>query len=259
MISVGISLGIVVVIQKDLGTGLSIASAIGAMLFVSGIDKKILIKIGLGFFVLCLLAILLFPHRMQRITTFFTHDVFSESSATSDEDYHIKNAMIALGSGGMFGRGIGRSIQATGYLPETVNDSIFAVIGETFGFVGAVFIVMMFTGLLVRLLRISDRLPEMSMRLVVVGVFGWLFAHIIMNIFSMIGLLPLTGITLPLLSLGGTSLVFMSLALGIVFQLSRYTVHSDSQKIKEVHYANSRSRRRVGRTRDASRRSFARN
>ena len=247
---------IVVVIQKDMGTGVSIAAAVVSMFIVSTMNWKILAKIaGVGV-ILGLLLVVLSPHRMERISTFFSSGNDVAVADERDNNYHIKNAMIALGTGGLFGRGIGKSIQATGYLPEAVNDSIFAIMGEIFGFAGTICIIGLFGILLFRILRIADQLPDMSMRIAAAGVFGWLLAHVVMNIASMIGLIPLTGITLPLLSFGGTSMIFMSGALGVVFQLSRYTNHK-SVTIKEDARADFGSRRRVGRTRYAGRRSIA--
>ena len=247
---------IVVVIQKDMGTGVSIAAAVVPMFIVSTMNWKILAKIaGVGV-ILGLLLVVLSPHRMERISTFFSSGNDVAAADERDNNYHIKNAMIALGTGGLFGRGIGKSIQATGYLPEAVNDSIFAIMGEIFGFAGTICIIGLFGILLFRILRIADQLPDMSMRIAAAGVFGWLLAHVVMNIASMIGLIPLTGITLPLLSFGGTSMIFMSGALGVVFQLSRYTNHK-SVTMKEDARADFGSRRRVGRTRYAGRRSIA--
>lgn len=252
----GIALFVVIVLQKDMGTGIAMTAMIASMFVVSTMNWKILGKVALACVVLGMLAIITAPHRMERIVTFFNGNASDSAAVGADDNsYHIKNAMIALGSGGLTGRGIGKSIQATGYLPEAINDSIFAIMGEIFGFFGTTIIAALFAGLLLRLLRISDHLSDMSMRLVVAGIFGWLAAHVVMNIASMIGLMPLTGITLPLLSFGGTSMVFMMAALGLAFQLSRYTAHKPID-VKEERHENTRSRRGVGRTRVASRRSI---
>ena len=137
-------------------------------------------------------------------------------------------------------------------MPEAINDSVFAIMGETFGFVGLVAILTLFTCLLIRLLRVSDNLADVRERVVVGGVFGWLAAHVILNVGAMTGIIPLTGITLPLLSFGGTSMVFIAAALGLAFQLSRYTVFSS--KIRGNDYENSQRRRGVGRPRYSGRR-----
>ena len=250
-----VSLFFVVVLQKDLGTGLAMTAIILSMLVVSGMSWKLLGKIIGGALLLGVIAVLLFPHRMERIVTFFQGDTSTAADA-KDANYHIKNAKIALGTGGVLGLGIGNSVQATGYLPEAINDSVFAIIGEIFGFVGAVVVLLLFTALLLRLLRISDHLIDMPMRLAVAGVWGWLTAHIVLNVASMLGIFPLTGITLPLLSFGGTSMVFIAGALGLAFQLSRYTAHQTVglAPTKEAGYADTRSRRRFGGTRLSSRR-----
>ncbi len=211
----GLSLGFVVVVQKDLGTGVSMMAIIVAMLFMSGVPMRYF-GMALGVIGVCgVLAIVSSPHRIERLLTF--------NDADSSDSYHIENAMIAIGTGGFFGVGIGNSVQATGYLPESINDSVFAVMGETFGFVGLVAVVVCFAVLLLRLLRTANYLHDDEESLVVIGVFAWATAHVVVNIASMTGLLPLTGITLPLLSYGGTSMLFMAAALGLALQLSCYT------------------------------------
>jgi cell division protein FtsW len=241
--------------QQDMGTGIAILSIIASIMMVSGINKKVGVMLGIGAVVLGLLLIVVAPHRIERVTTFLAGDD-SMTSGNADANYHINHAKIAIGSGGFSGVGIGNSVQATGYLPEAINDSVFAIMGETFGFVGLTVILLLFTALLMRLLRITDHLPDIWMKLVVAGVFGWLASHVILNVAAMIGVFPLTGITLPLLSFGGTSMIFIAGALGLAFQLSRYTVHGSTHK--EMNYENIGSRRGVGRTRYAGRRSTPR-
>jgi len=239
----------VIGIQKDMGTGIALVAILVAMFIVAGLNLKTIGLLGLGILGLMVLMIIVAPHRMERITTFFQGDT---TNLTDASNYHIIHAKIAIGSGGFLGVGIGNSVQATGYLPEAINDSVFAIMGETFGFVGLVVIILLFTGLLMRLLAVADHLEDMRLRLIVAGVFGWLGAHVILNIAAMIGIFPLTGITLPLLSFGGTSMIFIAGALGLAFQLSRYT--NFSSRIKETDYEDSRSRRGVGRSRDTGRR-----
>jgi cell division protein FtsW len=239
----------VIGIQKDLGTGISLTAIIVAMLFVAGINKKIIFSLFSVLLVAGIFMIFTSPHRVERVMTYLQGD----NTSTQDADaYHIQHAKIAIGSGGLFGVGIGSSVQASGYLPESMNDSIFAIIGETFGFVGTVALLALFVALLMQILGVMDGMVDLRLKLLAAGVFGWLGAHVILNIAAMIGIFPLTGITLPLLSYGGTSMIFIAAALGLVFQLSKYTVHSS--RIKEATDENSRSRRGVGRTRYASRR-----
>jgi len=249
-----ISLIFVVVIQKDLGTGLSIIGIIITMLFVGGINKRNSLVILLAFAALGVVFIISAPHRIDRVVTFFKGD---NTSLSDGDSYHVEQARLAIGSGGLFGVGVGNSVQSTGYLPEATNDSVFAIMGETFGFVGLVTILTLFGALLMRLLKQMDHQVDMRLKLIIAGTFGWLGAHVILNVASMIGLIPLTGITLPLLSFGGTSMLFIAAALGLVFQLSHYSVHSSN--LKEIQYENSSSRRGIGRSRHSSRSGFTRN
>ncbi len=245
-----LSMFFIIIIQQDLGTGIALTSIIATMLLIAGISKRIGFIIFAGILVLGVGLIIVAPHRVGRISTFFKGD----SSSTSDAgSYHVEHAKIAIGTGGLFGVGVGNSVQATGYLPEAINDSVFAIMGETFGFVGLVTILGLFGSLLMRLLKVMDHLVDLRLKLLVAGVFGWFGAHVILNVASMIGIFPLTGITLPLLSFGGTSMIFIAAALGLAFQLSRYTVHPS--RLKEASYEDSSSRRRVGRSRHTSRRS----
>lgn len=221
-----LSLCLVVVVQKDLGTGIAVAAIILAMLFMSGVKLRYFAGVLVLALVTGVASIVVSPHRMERMMTF--------GSAESSDAYHIENAMIAIGTGGLTGVGIGNSVQATGYLPESINDSVFAIMGETFGFVGLVVVVGCFTVLLMRLLRTANYLEDTEESLVVVGVFAWATAHVVINIASMTGLLPLTGITLPLLSYGGTSMLFTAAALGIALQLSCYTSREPRKEKADV-------------------------
>lgn len=244
-----VAIALVIVAQQDMGTGLSLTAIIATMFVMSGVKARIIGAVGLGIIALMILMIIVSPHRRDRVLTFIKGDTHSLQDPSS---YHILQANIAIGTGGWGGLGIGNSVQATGYLPEAINDSVFAIMAEMFGFVGSVIIILLFTGLLLRLLRVADHLDDMRLKLLAVGVFGWLGSHVILNIAAMIGIVPLTGITLPLLSFGGTSMIFIAGALGLVFQLSRYT--NFTSRVGETSYEDSSSRRGVGRTRHASRR-----
>jgi cell division protein FtsW len=249
----GIALLFIVVIQRDLGTGISVSAIVIAMLYMAGMNKRVGLAIAIAAVVIGTLFIFTTPHRVERVMTYLQGD----NTSTSDADaYHIEHAKIAIGSGGLTGVGIGNSVQATGYLPEVINDSVFAVLGETFGFVGLVALMAIFVALLLRILKVLDHLVDIRLKLLVAGVFGWFGSHVILNIAAMLGIVPLTGITLPLISFGGTSMIFITAALGLVFQLSQYTVHASRIETLEGNkHEDSRSGRRVGRTRYASRRS----
>ena len=224
----GLSLFFVVVLQKDLGTGIVMIAIILTILLMGGVSWKRMAMVIGAIAVAGVLAIVSSPHRMERLMTY--------GQEGSSDSYHIDNAMLAIGTGGFFGVGPGNSVQATGYLPESINDSIFAVMGETVGFVGLMAVVACYTILLAQLLKVSDHLADLEQSLVVVGVFAWVMAHVIVNIGAMTGLIPLTGITLPLLSYGGTSMMFISFALGASLQLSCYT----SREVRKNEDTNSR-------------------
>ncbi|MBR0415799.1 FtsW/RodA/SpoVE family cell cycle protein [Candidatus Saccharibacteria bacterium] len=234
-----IALFFVVILQKDLGTGLAMVAIILAILYMGGIKTSVFVVILALVLAGGVLAIVSSPHRLERMTTF-------SGSGDADENYHIDNAKMAIGTGGFMGVGIGNSVQATGYLPESINDSVFAVMGETYGFRGLFLIIMLFTVLLLRILKVSQKL-DTEASLVAVGVFAWIAAQVVVNIASMTGLVPLTGITLPLLSYGGTSMIFIAFSLGLVLQLSCYTG-------REVKNESISSRRGLGGTHYASRR-----
>ena len=238
----------VIGIQKDMGTGMVIVAITASMVLVSGISVRVGATMLLAALVAGLLFIVTAEHRISRVATFFAGDTANVNDAGA---YHIAHAKIAIGSGGFTGVGIGNSVQATGYLPEAINDSVFAIMGETFGFVGLVVVLLLFGALLLNLLKIAERLRGLPEKLIVVGVFGWLAAHVVLNVAAMTGVFPLTGITLPLLSFGGTSMVFIAGALGLAFQLSSYTVHSTVNEGER--YEDSHGRRGLGRPRYASR------
>lgn len=232
-----LSLGLVVIAQGDLGTGVALISIILGTLLVSGVStKQYLITLAV-LLVGSVLAIATSAHRMERINAWI--DTIQGAEVT-DSTYHIENAMLAIGTGGFAGVGIGNSVQATGYLPESINDSVFAIMGETFGFVGLFLVVMIFGTLLIRMLKVASHTAPPDQRFIVVGVFSWTLAQFAVNIMAMTGLIPVTGITLPLLSYGGTSMIFLAYALGLVLQISCYTSR------EEITDENISSRRRIG-------------
>lgn len=216
----GLSLGLVVVAQGDLGTGVALMAIIFGMLLVSKVPKWQYLLMLLIVLVGAVGSVALSSHRMERVNAWFTTLTGGESS---DSTYHIDNAMLAIGAGGFAGVGIGNSVQATGYLPESINDSVFAIMGETFGFVGLFLVIAVFCIMLLRMLKVADHTPDDNNRFFIVGVFSWTLAQVVVNIMAMTALVPVTGITLPLLSYGGTSMIFIAFAIGLVLQLSCYT------------------------------------
>ena len=207
-----------VVAQKDLGSALPLVAMALAMLLVSGARAKVFVIIAAAGVLLAGFA-MSSPHRQERLKGFLEGD--------SSNAYHINNALIAIGSGGLFGVGIGNNVQTAGYLPESITDSMFAVIGETIGCVGIMVVLFFYYMLLSRILRVADCTRENYYQLIAIGIFAWLAGHVVVNITAMTGLVPLTGITLPLLSKGGTSLILNMAIIGLALNISQYTMRSD--------------------------------
>ena len=226
----GVSLFLIVVSQKDLGSAVPLGVIALTILFVAGIK---IWKIMIMFAVILALGvgmILSSPHRRERLFTFT-----GKGDATTD--YHIENALITVGSGGFLGVGIGNNVQTAGYLPESITDSMFAVVSEMWGFVGAVAVIGLYVHLFMEILKVANTSENLYFRLVTMGVFAWLFSQVAVNISAMIALIPLTGITLPLLSKGGTSLLITCFGLGLVINISRFTARteiSDDERNEEI-------------------------
>ena len=226
----GVSLFLIVVSQKDLGSAVPLGVIALTILFVAGIK---IWKIMIMFAVILALGvgmILSSPHRRERLFTFT-----GKGDATTD--YHIENALITVGSGGLLGVGIGNNVQTAGYLPESITDSMFAVVSEMWGFVGAVAVIGLYVHLFMEILKVANTSENLYFRLVTMGVFAWLFSQVAVNISAMIALIPLTGITLPLLSKGGTSLLITCFGLGLVINISRFTARteiSDDERNEEI-------------------------
>lgn len=209
---------VVVVLQKDLGTMMVIASVFVCMMYAGGIPNKQMLKmfatLGVGLF----FSILLFRHRVERLLTFLDPSADAQGSG-----YHILQALVAVGSGGWTGLGLGRSVQVYGYLPESASDSIFAVWAEKFGFLGSIILLGLFGYLIKRLYDTAINSKDESSKLICLGITVWIASQTFINIGAMLRLIPLKGITLPFISYGGSSLIFVMFAVGIVFQFSKYS------------------------------------
>lgn len=218
-IALGVIGFIVAFVQSDLGSAGVIVAMATIMGFVAGMPMRRIMAIAAVVAFGTFLAVSSTPYRRERLNTY----LHPEANCSTDAGHQACQALIAVGSGGLVGLGLGKSVQAYGYLPEAQNDSIFAIYAEKFGFVGSMVLLVLFMTLFARLRLIIERAPDMFSRLVVTGVLAWISTQAIINIGAMIGLLPLKGITLPLISYGGTSVLFVGAALGLAFQVSHYT------------------------------------
>jgi cell division protein FtsW len=223
----GIALGAIAVVvglfESDLGSTAVMVGMIAAMVFVAGMPLKRVMIIGGTVAIGIVLLISALPYRRQRLLTFLHPAANCQSTG-----YQSCQALIAVGSGGMFGLGLGKSVQAYGYLPEAANDSIFAILAEKFGFFGMTLILAAYAVFFGRLAKIIEKAPDDFSGFLVTGMLAWFSVQATINIGAMIGLLPLKGITLPFISYGGTSLLFVTGALGLAFQISRYSTYSSS-------------------------------
>ncbi len=226
-------------VQSDLGSTGVIVAMVGGMAFMAGLPmKRLLLIVGI-IAIGTILAVSVTPYRRARLLTFMHPEANCLTTG-----WQACQALIAVGSGGPIGLGLGRSVQAYGYLPEAENDAIFAIYAEKFGFIGVTVLLALFIAFFARMKRIVDRAPDDFSRFAVTGILVWLAVQASINIGAMIGLLPLKGITLPLISYGGSSVLLTLAALGFVFQISRYTRHLAGAEQNGGGYANSRNGRR---------------
>lgn len=204
--------------QPDTKSLILITAAACSMLFVSGVSwKKIMIIVSVGVVGVVLLAFAR-PYLMSRIKTYINPSADAQGSS-----YQLQQGLIAIGSGGIFGRGLGQSVQKFNYLPEPQGDSIYAVIGEEFGFIGSTLLVVLYVFLSIRGYKIAMQSRDMFGQYLVVGIITLLVAQSFLNMASLVGLFPLTGVPLVFVSQGGTSLLIALFASGIVLNVSRYS------------------------------------
>jgi len=224
LLGVFVLLGFVVAgLESDLGSFGVMLAIMASMVFVTGLPLKRVAMVAAVVAAALVLFVASSPYRRDRLNTFL-----NPAQDCQNEGYQTCQALISVGSGGLFGLGLARSVQAYGYLPQAADDSIFAILAEKFGFVGVSVILLIFGALFARLKMIIEHAPDNYTRLIVTGILAWLSTQLIINVGAMIGLLPLKGITLPFISYGGTSLVFIMAAVGLAFQISRYTTYGVS-------------------------------
>jgi len=209
--------GSLLLLQPDTGTFIIIVAAALAMFFAAGGRIRDMLLLGglltLGVGLLAQIR----PYIKDRILAFFDPSIDPLGAS-----YQIQQSLIAIGSGQLFGRGFGQSVQKFNYLPEPIGDSIFAVAAEEFGFVGGVVLISIFLFLAYRGLRIAARSPDYFGGLLAVGIVILIVSQSFINIASMVGVLPLTGLPLLFVSHGGSALLFTLLSIGIVLNISKY-------------------------------------
>lgn len=208
------------IFQPDISTLAIIAIVTLAMCFVSGApiyQTALLFLAGLGG-----LAILIriAPYRLSRLLVFLRPD-----TQLLGVGYQIKQSLIAIGSGGLLGQGLGLSVQKYGFLPQPMTDTIFAVFSEEAGFVGAIILILLFLIFAWQGFKIAKRCRDSFLRLMALGIAFWLTLQALINIGAIMGILPLTGIPLPFISYGSSHLIVELAALGLLLNISKYTTH----------------------------------
>lgn len=208
-----------IIIEPDLGTAVVVITTAFLIYYVSGASLLRLFPIGLIGLASGLLIIFSSPYRKSRLMTFLNPAV-----DPLGRSYHIRQVLIALGSGGIFGLGLGQSRQKYEYLPEAATDSIFAIIAEEMGFVGAVLVVFVLLLVIYKGFKIAKQAPDLFAKLLACGISIWIGIQTAVNLSAMVVLVPLTGLPLPFISYGGSSLIVMLMAMGILLNISKYRV-----------------------------------
>lgn len=205
-----------VMLQPDLGTSLVLASISGVSLFVAGMPIVYFLSTSFVGIVLVGVLILFSDYRRQRLLTFL-----SSSSDPLGASYHIQQILIALGTGGLFGVGIGQSRQKHLFLPETATDSVFAVIAEETGFLGSFIVILLLTFFVMQGYKIAINAKEDFDKVLATGLTTWFATQMFLNVSSVVALTPLTGIPLPFFSYGGSSLTMLLLSAGILLNIDK--------------------------------------
>lgn len=207
-----------IMLQPDLGTGVVLVATCMLMIFVSGASIShfmTLAGIGVAGFVYLIASA---PYRIKRITAFL-----NPWEDPQGDGFQIIQSLYAIGPGGLMGAGLGKSLQKYFYLPEPQTDFIFAILAEELGFIGGTVVMILFIILLWRGIKIALEAPDGFGRLLALGIIFMITIQVMINVSVVIGLIPVTGITLPFLSYGGSSLTLTLMSAGVVLNISKYS------------------------------------
>ncbi len=203
--------------QRDTDTLVIIGFTGIVMLIIAGLPLRHIILAGVVMAVVVGGVIWSRPYALERVKTFLNH-----SADTQGAGYQINQSLIAIGSGQFVGRGFGQSVQKFGYLPEPIGDSIFAVAAEEFGFVGSLVLLALYLSLAVSAFRVGTRAPDIFGGMLAIGIAVLIITESFMNMAAMLGVIPLSGLPLLFVSHGGTALIIVLAASGIVANVSKY-------------------------------------
>ncbi|HHW07699.1 MAG TPA: rod shape-determining protein RodA [Clostridia bacterium] len=217
-----------IMLQPDMGTAMVFIGIYFGMMFVAGANLRILLALGFGGLIFVIVGVWfhlnvfewlpLKTHQIQRLLAFI--DPYNDGKGGLGFGYNVIQSIVAVGSGGLWGKGWGKGSQVQGnFLPEHHTDFIFSVLGEEFGFVGAALFLLLYLLLIYRLLLIAFHAKDMFGCLIVVGVVSMILFHLLINVGMTIGIMPITGIPLPLFSYGGSSMLVNLTALGLALNV----------------------------------------
>lgn len=233
--------GLLLALQPDFGGILVLIPTAVMLFFVAGARARHLLISLVVVAMVGLIAFASFSHVRERVNEFMDPTI---DPTSKNVGWQIQQSLIAVGSGGFMGRGINKSIQKWGYLPEVQNDTIFAAIAEETGFRGAVALILLFLCIGWRGILIAQNAPDKFAKYAALGITFWIIWQAFVNIGVVIKVIPLTGLTLPFISAGGSSLLINLIAMGILVNISRYT---------QIPHAYFTDRRRIGRPHTAKR------
>jgi cell division protein FtsW len=223
LLVVGLSVALIAK-EPDLGTAIVVSFAVSCVLFLGGVKPRTLAPVGAVIAFLAVVMIAMHPYQEARLTGFL-----HPGSDTSGAGFQAKQATIAIGSGGFTGVGLGQSVQKASYLPEAHTDMIAAVIGEELGLVGMFVLVGLFGMFGYAGLRAAHRARDRFSKLLAAGLTSLIMAQAALNLFAVLGLAPLTGVPLPFVSYGGTSLVITLAAAGLILNVARRPAQASSR------------------------------
>lgn len=211
-------LGFLIMSQPDLGTLSVIIGTAVVTFFIAGARGSHLVMGGISVLIILGILVKAAPYRFQRFLVFL-----SPGEQTLGAAYHINQALIAIGSGGLWGLGFGQSKQKYLYLPQAYSDSIFAIIAEELGFLRSSLVLGAFILIAIRGYKIVRNAPDNFARFLATGIVTWIILQVFINIAAMLNLIPLTGVPLPFISFGGSSLIVTLIAVGILLNISKYS------------------------------------
>ena len=254
MLMVGLA-GLLLLLEPDFGATVVIMGTVLAMTFLAGARFTQFIAFVFMFVCAALLLVVTSPYRMQRLTSFANPwaDPF-------DSGFQLTQSLIAIGTGGWFGTGLGGSVQKLFYLPESHTDFLFAVLSEEMGFVGVVFVVALYATVFYRAIKIAAQAEQAGNYFAAYMAYGigiWLSMQAVINMGVNVGLLPTKGLTLPLMSYGGSSLVVCCIAIGLLMRIHYETSGVAKQASKSLSKRNARKASRKA-SRNVSRKAAAR-